>query len=104
MIFQKQHIFWLFSLPLAGNSAYKFGLGSGSRINTEHVPDTIKDSTMTETNPRSTTDGESEYGPFIASKKRQHFHRQNCKWAAYLTPQNSIEFSSHREAVEAGKK
>jgi methylphosphotriester-DNA--protein-cysteine methyltransferase len=48
--------------------------------------------------------GESEYGPFVASKKRSHFHRPDCKWAEYLNERNSIEFGSHREAVEAGKR
>jgi methylphosphotriester-DNA--protein-cysteine methyltransferase len=48
--------------------------------------------------------GESEYGPFVASKKRPHFHRPDCKWAEYLNEWNSLEFGSHREAVEAGKR
>jgi hypothetical protein len=49
-------------------------------------------------------DGESEFGPFVASKNRPHFHRPNCKWASYLTVQTMIEFSSHAEAIAAGKK
>jgi hypothetical protein len=50
-------------------------------------------------------DGESEFGPFVASKMRLTFHRPDCKWAAYiLNSRNLIEFSSHAEAVEAGMK
>lgn len=50
-------------------------------------------------------DGESEFGPFVASKTRSHFHRPDCKWAAYiLNSRNLVEFSSHAEAVEAGKR
>lgn len=49
-------------------------------------------------------DGESEFGPFVASKMRPHFHRPGCKWASYLNPNNTLEFSSHTEAVAAGKK
>jgi hypothetical protein len=48
--------------------------------------------------------GESEFGPFVASNKRPHFHRPDCKWAENFTQWNSIEFGSHREAVEAGKR
>lgn len=48
--------------------------------------------------------GESEFGPFVASKIRRHFHRPECKWAAYLKPHKMLEFSSHAEAVAAGKK
>jgi hypothetical protein len=50
-------------------------------------------------------DGESEFGPFVASKMRLTFHRPDCKWAAYvLNSRNLVEFSSHAEAVEAGMK
>lgn len=49
-------------------------------------------------------EGESDFGPFVASKIRQHFHRPDCKWASYLNPDNMLEFSSHAEAVQAGKK
>jgi methylphosphotriester-DNA--protein-cysteine methyltransferase len=52
----------------------------------------------------TTGDGESEFGPFVASKTRPHFHRPGCKWAAYLSVKNMLEFSSHAEAVAAGKK
>ena len=43
-------------------------------------------------------------GTFLASAYATHFHRENCKWAAEISPQNLIEFSSHEEAVEAGYK
>jgi methylphosphotriester-DNA--protein-cysteine methyltransferase len=49
-------------------------------------------------------ESENEFGPFVASKIRQHFHRPECKWASYLNPNNMLEFSSHAEAVAAGKK
>lgn len=49
-------------------------------------------------------DGEGEFGPFVASKIRPHFHRPGCKWASYINLSNMLEFSSHAEAVEAGKK
>jgi hypothetical protein len=49
-------------------------------------------------------EGEGEYGPFVASMTRQTFHRPGCKWAEYLNPKRTMEFSSHAEAVEAGKK
>ncbi|MEW6647808.1 MAG: hypothetical protein AB1450_11450 [Pseudomonadota bacterium] len=42
---------------------------------------------------------------YIASTKKQTFHKPGCKWATYiLDSQNYIEFSSHREAEEAGYK
>ena len=53
---------------------------------------------------------EEEYitGKFVGSKrekkKLKHFHRPSCKWAAYLTTANMIEFDSHQEAVDAGYK
>jgi hypothetical protein len=43
-----------------------------------------------------------EEGPFVGSRNRRHFHRLNCKWATYITTTLMLEFSSHREAVEAG--
>lgn len=50
-------------------------------------------------------DGESEFGPFVASMRRSTFHRPDCPWAAYiLNSRNLIEFSSHAEAVEAEMK
>lgn len=52
----------------------------------------------------TTGDGESYFGPFVASKIRPHFHRPDCKWASYLKPNNMLEFASHAEAVQAGKK
>jgi len=63
------------------------------------MPDTNQDRAW-----RLGSNGESEYGPFVASKKGPHFHRPSCKWAENSTPKNSTEFGSHREAVEAGKK
>ena len=47
---------------------------------------------------------ENEYGPFVASKLRPHFHRPDCEWATCISARNLIEFSSHAEAVDAGKK
>lgn len=47
---------------------------------------------------------EDQYGPFVASKLRQHFHRPDCEWASYINGKNRLEFASHSEAVEAGKK
>lgn len=42
---------------------------------------------------------------YLASSRRQTFHRQNCEWAGYIVNSpNVIEFGSHREAVEAGYK
>ena len=43
-------------------------------------------------------------GPFLASKIRSHFHRPNCEWAQCISSNNMVEYSSHAEAVEAGKK
>lgn len=56
--------------------------------------------------PRMGTTGtaESDYGPFVASPNRPHFHRPDCKWASYIKPWKMLEFSSHAEAVQAGKK
>ncbi len=45
---------------------------------------------------------EDQHGPFAASELRQHFHRPDCKWASYI--KNRLEYRSHAEAVEAGKK
>lgn len=53
---------------------------------------------------RTSTSGESDYGPFVASKKRQIFHRPDCEWAQSLTPEKSFEFGTHREATDAGYK
>jgi len=47
---------------------------------------------------------ENEFGPFVASKRRMHFHRPDCEWADYIQGDNRLEFQSHAEAVEAGKK
>jgi len=48
--------------------------------------------------------GESEFGPFLASKRRNHFHRPECKWLKDVKPDKLNEFSTHKEAVEAGCK
>ncbi len=53
---------------------------------------------------RRLLDEEEQNGPFVASKNRPHFHRPNCEWAGYIPSYNTIEYSSHAEAVEAGKK
>ncbi len=50
------------------------------------------------------TSGESEFGPFISSKWKVHFHRPDCKWIERVPPERRVEFGTHREAVEAGKK
>ncbi len=43
--------------------------------------------------------------PYIGSIQRQTFHKPDCKWASYLlASSNRIEFSTHREAEEAGYK
>jgi hypothetical protein len=55
-------------------------------------------------NPGSSGGGESEYGPFVASKLRPHFHRPDCEWALCISAHNVMEFASHSEAVQAGKK
>ena len=52
----------------------------------------------------TTGGGESEYGPFVASTGRQTFHRPDCVWASYLKPPRMLEFSSHEEAVNSGRK
>jgi methylphosphotriester-DNA--protein-cysteine methyltransferase len=57
---------------------------------------------MSETNV--TVTGESEFGPFVASKGKFHFHRPDCEWMKAVSPANLIEFSTHREAVESGRK
>lgn len=42
---------------------------------------------------------------YYASKNRKKFHRPSCKFAeCLLTSPNLLEFSSHREAREAGYK
>src|SRR5688572_21857355 len=42
---------------------------------------------------------------YVASRKRKHFHKPECKWARYvLGSPNLIEFSSHREAEGDGYK
>lgn len=54
----------------------------------------------------SETEGELEhlgYEPFIASCEKRTFHKPTCNWAQYiLNSDNLIEFSSHREAEDAG--
>ncbi|MBI4197547.1 MAG: hypothetical protein HY533_00365 [Chloroflexi bacterium] len=39
---------------------------------------------------------------FVASPRRQTFHRPDCKWALYIG--DPIEFHSHEEAVGSGYK
>jgi hypothetical protein len=49
--------------------------------------------------------GSDEEQVYYASSRKRHFHRPGCKWAKYIVNSASlIEFSSHREAVEAGYK
>jgi hypothetical protein len=51
------------------------------------------------------TNGSDEECVYLASRRRPHFHRLSCKYAPYLVNSpNLIEYGSHREAVEAGKK
>jgi len=52
----------------------------------------------------TTGSGEREFGPFVASKLRPHFHRPECKWITYVNAHNLLEFSSNEEAVAAGLK
>jgi hypothetical protein len=49
-------------------------------------------------------DGESDFGPFVASRKGLKFHRPDCEWAACISPWNMETYSSHTEAVQSGKK
>ena len=49
--------------------------------------------------------GGDEEHVYYASKNRNKFHRPSCKFAnCLLGSRNLIEFSSHREAREAGYK
>jgi|GEM_PF-5769625 len=50
------------------------------------------------------TSGESGFGPFVASKTKLHFHRPDCKWMQNVPVEKLIEFGTHREAVESGRK
>lgn len=51
------------------------------------------------------TRGSDEENVYIASAKRQHFHRPNCEYSQYIQMSaNLIEFGSHAEAVQAGYK
>ena len=55
--------------------------------------------------PWQATNDDCEPGVlFVASAHRPHFHRRGCYWMQYVSPRNLLEFSSHREAVEAGLK
>jgi len=47
-------------------------------------------------------DLEHAQGPFMASRRRNRFHRRDCPWAGYLNDFNSIEFSTRLEAIESG--
>lgn len=49
--------------------------------------------------------GSDEEQVYYASSRKRHFHRPSCQWATYIVGSRAlIEFSSHREAVEAGYK
>jgi hypothetical protein len=45
--------------------------------------------------------GETEFGPFVASKSRFHFHRPNCKWMENVNSSRLLRIGNHKEAVEA---
>ncbi len=49
-------------------------------------------------------DYEDYEGPFVASEIRPHFHRPECKWVLEISTENLVRYSSHAEAVAAGKK
>jgi chromosome segregation ATPase len=49
----------------------------------------------------ATADDERVY---VASKTRPHFHRPSCEWASYIPRYKLVEYSTHAEAVAAGKK
>jgi len=49
-------------------------------------------------------DAEEQYGPFVASTMSNRFHKPNCKWARRIRSRSRTKYSSHAEAVEAGKK
>jgi hypothetical protein len=51
-----------------------------------------------------TAGAEDQYGPFVANKLRLHFHRPDCDWALCINARNRLEFATHSEAVDAGKK
>ncbi len=43
------------------------------------------------------------YTSYVASSNKKTFHKPNCHWAGYIKDSvNYIEFSSHREAEDAG--
>lgn len=48
--------------------------------------------------------GESEFGPFVASRTRHHFHRPECQWMKYVKGDRRVEFATHREAVISRRK
>ena len=39
---------------------------------------------------------------YVASTSRSTFHLVDCEWARYIPDRKRIEFSSHREARDAG--
>ena len=43
-------------------------------------------------------------GPFVAGHSAPHFHRPKCEYAAWIKPRNFVQFETHEEAVDAGKK
>jgi competence protein ComEC len=60
---------------------------------------------MNSTTPTdSSTSGESDFGPFVASKDKRLFHRASCEWMQRVRSENLIEFGTHKEAVESGLK
>jgi|SRR5947209_1725963 len=41
---------------------------------------------------------------YVGSSARGHFHRPECKWVRDISPNNLVEFESHKKAVAAGRK
>jgi len=39
---------------------------------------------------------------YVGSKKRNVFHRPDCRWAAKIAPQNLVRFRTREEALKAG--
>lgn len=51
----------------------------------------------------SSTEPSSKSG-FVASAKREVFHRPDCSWARKISPDNVIRFSSRNAAVDSGRR
>jgi hypothetical protein len=49
---------------------------------------------MADSISKNRTSGESEFGPFVASRNKSTFHRPDCKWAEYIPPEKLIEFGT----------